>query len=82
MPGEVKINRGIFRGYSRSPLLFIVALIPLTLVLRKMKAGYHLGEGKGMINHLLYMDDLKLYGKNENQIDSLVQSVRVINTDM
>ena len=30
-------------------------------------------------------DDLhtvKLYGKNENKIDSLVQSVRIITTDM
>ena len=31
--GEVNINREI------SPLLFALALIPLTLVLKKMKAG-------------------------------------------
>ena len=30
----------------------------------------------------MYMDDLKLYGKNENQVDTLIQSVRVVSTDM
>ena len=45
---EVNIKRGIFQGDSLSPPLFIKALILLTLVLRKMKAGYHLGEGKGI----------------------------------
>ena len=33
---------------SLSPLLFIVASIPLTLVLMKMKAGSHREEGKRM----------------------------------
>ena len=37
--GEVNIKRGIFQGGCVSPLLFIVVLISLTLVLRKMKAG-------------------------------------------
>ena len=29
------------------------------------------------VNHLLLMDDLKLYGANKDQLDSLVQVVRV-----
>ena len=54
----------------------------LTLVLREVKAGYVPGDGKEMINHLLFMDDLKIYGKNENQVDSLVPSVRIVTGDM
>ena len=38
--GEVKIKRGIFRGGSLSPLVFVLALIPLSLILRKAKTGY------------------------------------------
>ena len=34
------------------------------------------------MNHLLFMDDLKLYGKSENQVDILVQSVRVVSEDV
>ena len=37
---------------------------------------------KVRINHLLFMDDLKLYGKNENQIDTLVNTVRVFSDDI
>ena len=66
--GEVCIKRGIFQGDSLSPLLFVLALIPLTLVLRKVKAGYNLGNGLPTINHLLFMDDLNLYGKTSLQI--------------
>ena len=76
--GEVCIKRGIFQGDSLSPLLFILALI--LLVLRKVKAGYNLGNGLPTIIHLLFMDDLKLYGKSENWVDThvLIQSVRVV----
>ena len=31
--------------------------------------------------HLLFMDDLKLFGKSEDQIDSLVQSVQLFSED-
>ena len=58
--GDVNIRRGIFQGDSLSPLLFVLSLIPLTLVLRKVKAGYGLGDGNRVINHLLFMDDLKV----------------------
>ncbi|XP_011404394.1 PREDICTED: uncharacterized protein LOC105313002 [Amphimedon queenslandica] len=37
--GEVPNNRGIFQGDSLSLLMFVVCLIPLTMVLRKVKAG-------------------------------------------
>ena len=33
--GEVEIKRGIFQGDSLSPLVFVLALIPLSLILRK-----------------------------------------------
>ena len=38
--GKVNIRRGIFQGDSLSPLLFVVALIPATIILRTMKQGY------------------------------------------
>ena len=36
--GEVAIKRGIFQGDSLSPLLFVLALIPLSVILRKAMA--------------------------------------------
>ena len=35
---ETKIQRGIIQGYALSPLLFIIAMIPLNLILRNITA--------------------------------------------
>ena len=42
--GEVEIKRGIFQGDSLSPLMFVLALIPLSLILRKANAAYEISE--------------------------------------
>ena len=80
--GEVKINRGIFQGDSLSPLLFVVTLIPLSLILRDTEMGYDVGiEGK-LISHLLFMDDLKIYAASEDMLNSLIQTVRIFSSDI
>ena len=80
--GNVDINRGIFQGDSFSPLLFVMALIPLTMVLRSTQMGYKMDKEGPELNHLLFMDDLKLFAKKENEIDSLVQTVNVCSKDI
>ena len=60
----------------------VLALIPLSLILRKVKAAFEFSESKEKINHLLFMDDLKLYSQNEEGLDSLVQTVRVFSKDI
>ena len=50
----------------------------LSIILNKAKEGYSLGKERAKLNHLLFMDDLKLYGKDKNQLDSLVQTVRYL----
>ena len=78
---KVNIGRGFFQGDSLSPLLLLICRIPLTHVLCKAKARYTLGGGE-KINHLLFMDDLKLYGKSENEIKGLVSTVEVFIQDI
>ena len=63
----VNIRRGIFQGDSLSPLLFVVALILLTIILRTLKQGYSFRKEKEKLNHLLFMDDLKLCDSNETK---------------
>ena len=79
--GTVKTRRDIFQGDSLSSLLIVLALIPMSLVLREIKAGYQLGDLQGKVNYLLFMDELKLYGQGKKQIQTLVCTVRIINQD-
>ena len=80
--GEVFIKRGIFQGDSLSPLLFVICLIPVTYILRNMSQGYHFEMNELKINHLLFMDDLKLYASSQKALDSLVQTVRIFSSDI
>ena len=58
--GGVDIKQGIFQGDSLSILLFVLCLIPLSVILRNSKRAYQFSSRKEKINHLLFMDDLKL----------------------
>ena len=60
-----------------SLLLFVLALTPMSLGLRKIKAEYQLGDLWGKVNHLLFMDDWMLYRQNKKQIDTLVNIVQI-----
>ena len=64
-------------------MLFVIGLIPLSHILRKVTAGYRVGEGKQRrINHLLFMDDLKLFARNEKEAEKLTNTVRIFPKDI
>ena len=44
--------------------------------------GYDFGKQQGKINHLLFIDDLKLFDKTEGQLETLINSVRVFSSDI
>ena len=80
--GQVNIRRGIFQGDSLSPLLFVAALIPLIIILRKTDFGYQTSKNAAKISHLLYMDDLKLYGKSVHELELLLNTVMIFSYDI
>ena len=67
--GEVENRRGIFQGDTLSSLVFVLALIRLSLILRRAKAAYNFSESKKKINHVLFMDGLKLYSRSEKGLE-------------
>ena len=80
--GEVNVKRGIFQGDSLSHLLFVLSMVPLSLILKKVNACYKWGKKEYKLNHLLFMDDLKLHAKSEEQTNTLVRTVYVFSTDI
>ena len=57
-------------------------MIPLTLLLRRERLGYQLGEERRLINHLLFMDDLKLYARDKEDLEKLLDVMRVYSLDI
>ena len=80
--GDVTVKRGIFQRDSLSPLLFVLSLVPLSLILQKINACYKWGKKEYKLNNLLFMDDLKLYVKSEEQANTLVANAHVFSTDI
>ena len=56
----VHIRRGIFQGDSLSSLLYVIAMITRTTILRQTGLGYQTSKSAAKISHLPYMDDLKV----------------------
>ena len=77
--GGVDIKEGIFQGNSFSPLLFKLCPIPMTVFLLKSECAHQCSSNKEKVNHLLFMDDLKLHAKNAKGLKSLVQTVLIFN---
>ena len=86
---DVKVKRGIFQGDSLSPLLFCIAIDPLSKLIKKENIGYSLGKSrkkedkiKDQISHLLFMDDLKLYSEEEKGLEKLIEVVHAFSKDI
>ena len=52
------------------------------MALRKINMGYKLGKNAPSLNNLFFMDYLKVYGKSEKEIDSLVKTVKMCCKDI
>ncbi|XP_044751668.1 uncharacterized protein LOC123311664 [Coccinella septempunctata] len=73
---EIKIKRGIFQGDKLSALWFCLALNFLSKLLNEGNYGYAIDKIKNIrITHQLYVDDLKLYATNEEQLMRLLRIV-------
>ena len=80
--GEVNVKRGIFQGDSLSPLLFVLSIVSLSLILKKVKVCYKWRTKKYKLKHLLFLDDLQLHAKSEEQTKTLVRTVHVFSTNI
>jgi hypothetical protein len=75
-------SRGIFQGDCLSPLLFCIALIPLTHKLNRSDCRYQVHGAERKISYLLYMGDLKLLSRSEEHLENEIKIVKAIDTDI
>ena len=75
---EAKIQRGIFQGDTLSRILFVIMMMPLNHILRKCTDRYKLFKSQEKINHLMYMDNIKLFAQNEKELETLKHAVRTL----
>ncbi len=80
--GPIEVKRGIFQGDSLSPLLFCIGLNPLSQALEEDKVNGYKTKGEQFVNHLLYMDDIKIYTKNEKSLNQLLKKIETITNDI
>lgn len=74
--GLVNIYRGIFQGDTFSPVWFCLALNPLSCLLNESGYGYVIDKQRNVrVNHQLYIDDLKLFAANKDQLKRLLELV-------
>ena len=71
----VRFRRGLFQGDSLSPLLFVLAVAPLSSFLG-LSGGFSSPHHESPVTHLLFMDDLKVFEENKVELDSTVEGSR------
>ena len=57
-------------------------MTPLSMLLNEERKGYRLGDSGRLVNQLLFMDDLKLYGKSQDEVDALLGLVQEYSNDI
>ena len=76
----LQIRSGVLQGDSFSPLLFCLAMTPISHAINTVKGHYVTASGKlknlqTSLSHLFYMDDLKLFA---NSAESLTNQIKIV----
>lgn len=80
----IRIERGIFQGDALSPLWFCLAINPLSKLLNDTKCGFKLKDNNShfTLSHLLYMDDIKMFGTSKEEIYKLAEVTEEFSKDI
>ena len=77
---NIAIKRGIFQGDALSPLLFILALNPLSLLINRRCRGYNFCGFH--ICHIMYMDDIKTFSSSHKNMVKMALLIEKFSSDI
>ena len=82
----MKIPRGINQRDSLWSLLFVIAMRTLNYIFKKSTRGNKFSNSNSKSqekkNNFMYMDVIKKFAKNENELESLIQIIKYIWPEM
>jgi hypothetical protein len=84
---HLRISSGVLQGDSFSPLLFCLAMAPISHAVNSIGGEYKTASGKlkGLqvsLSHLFYMDDLKLFACSPKNLQQQIEVVASISNDI
>jgi len=85
MSDLIHIQRGIYQGDILSPLRFCLALNLLPYLLNRTNYGFGIHSGNQemqRLNHILYVDDIKLCAATNNQLQELLPLTDTFSRDI
>ena len=76
--GSIPLQKGVLQGDRLSPLLFVLAMQPLTKLLHSTVDTLTIGDSNhGMaLNHLLFVDDPKLFVRDTDSLGKLLSKTK------
>ena len=77
---EVKIQREMFQTDMPSPLLFVIAMMPLSHTYLGMHRRTQTNESQESI--IINIESIKLFVKNEKELETPIQTVRIYREDI
>ena len=79
---ETKIQKGIFQGDATIIITIYNCDDATQLHTQKMQSRTKFTKSQKKINHIMYMDDIKLFAKNEKELETLIHAVRIYSQDI
>ena len=58
-------------------VITVIAMIPFNHILGKCFGVYKFTKSQEKINHLMDMDDIKVFSKNEKELETLMQTIKL-----
>jgi len=85
MRDPIRLQRGIYREESLSPLWFCLALNSLSYLLNRKNCGFGIHSGNQemqRLNDLFYMDNIKLCAATNSQLQELLRLTQTSSRDI